>query len=110
MVDQVKDADFIAARELWTAARFRMCDAKSKEYTRGNADDRLCNFKRMGEETAAINDPTLRAWAIYFLKHIDALWEYLKTGKEGAEGIEGRIDDAQNYLDLLRGIIEERRS
>jgi len=87
-----------------------MCDAKSREYTRGNADDRLCNFKRMGEETKEITDPAQRAWAIYFLKHIDAIWEYLKSGKEGTEGIEGRIDDAQNYLDLLRGLIEEKKA
>ena len=102
------DPDFRVMRRLWTAARFEMCDAKAREYTRGNADDRLCNFKRMGEETGEISDPTLRAWAIYFLKHIDALWEYLKSGKEGTEGIMGRIDDAQNYLDLLRGLLEER--
>jgi hypothetical protein len=85
-----------------------MCDAKSIEYTRGNGEDRLCNFKRMGEETGEIADATLRSWAVYFLKHIDAIWEYLKSGKQGTEGIAGRIDDAQNYLDLLRGLIEER--
>lgn len=102
------DDHFRARREAWTGLRFLMCDAKSREYTRGNADDRLCNFKRMGEETGEITDPTLRAWAIYALKHLDAIWEYLKSGLEGTEGIEGRIDDFQNYLDLLRGLIEER--
>jgi len=105
----VKDWHFRGRRAAWTENRFSMCDAKSREYTRGNADDRLCNFKRMGEETAQIADPTFRAWAIYFLKHIDAVFEYLKSGKEGTEGIEGRIDDAQNYLDLLRGLIEEKK-
>lgn len=101
------DADFRAIREQSTRDRFAMCDAKSVEYTRNNLDDRLCNFKRMGEETAEIADPTMRAWAIYFLKHVDALWEFLKSGKQGTEGIESRIDDAQNYLDLLRGLIRE---
>lgn len=103
------DLDFQVRREIWTGERFAMCDAKSREYTRGNVDDRLCNFKRMAEETAEIADPTFRAWATYFLKHVDAVWEYLKSGKEGTEGIAGRIDDAQNYLDLLRGLVEEKK-
>lgn len=103
----MKDIDFRVMRQNSTIRRFEMADAKSIEYTRGNADDRLCNFKRMAEETEHIADPTYRSWANYFLKHIDAIWEYLKTRKQGTEGITSRIDDAHNYLDMLEGLVRE---
>lgn len=98
------DEKFCKLRDLATLQRFQMCDAKSVEYTRGNLDDRLCNFKRIA---VMLDLPTEKVWAVYFLKHVDAIVEYVKTGKQGTEGIAGRIDDAQNYLDLLRGLTEE---
>jgi len=98
---------FMRARKRWTASRFSMCDAKSREYTRGNLDDRLCNFKRIA---GMLDLPTEKVWAVYFLKHVDAIIEWIKTGREGTEGIEGRIDDGQNYLDLLCGLVEEKKA
>lgn len=96
--------NFIRYRATTTEARFNLCDAKSREYTRGNDDDRLCNFKRIAE-VLGLNP--LQTWAVYFGKHHDAVIEYIKTGREGTEGIYGRIDDMQNYLDLLRALVAE---
>lgn len=95
---------FMRYRAATTKARFDLCDAKSVEYTRGNLDDRLCNFKRIGE---LLEISSYHAWAVYFTKHYDAVIEFIKTGKVGTEGIFGRLDDMQNYLDLLRALVAE---
>ena len=96
--------NFICFRKATTQARFDLCDAKSREYTRGNLDDRLCNFKRIAEKLGLT---PLQTWAVYYGKHDDAVTEYIKTGTVGVEGIYGRIDDMQNYLDILRGLVAE---
>ena len=103
----MKDVDFVANRDNWTKARFEMCDAKSIEYTRGNLDDRLCNFSRIAETLGLTWE---QVWYVYFQKHVDAIIEWIKTGKKGTEGIGSRIYDAQNYLDLLLGHIEEKNN
>ena len=95
--------DFIANRGAWTVNRFEACDAKSIEYTRGNLDDRLCNFTRIADLLGLSWE---EVWAVYFTKHSDALIQWVKTGLQGTEGIQSRMDDMQNYLDLLRAHIE----
>ena len=50
---------------------------------------------------------------VYKLKHILSLCTYVKdlehdTLRALTEPVEGRIDDDQNYSDLLRGIIRSR--
>lgn len=79
---------------------------KGADYTR-HEEDRLSNFKR---SAAAIGLTPLQVWAVFFNKHIDAIMAYIKTGKTESEAIEGRIDDAQNYLHLLEAIITEEKS
>lgn len=106
MKGEMTNKDFVAFRDAATKVRFRMCDEKSVEYTRGNADDRLCNFTRIGGTLVL---PWEYVWSVYFLKHIDAIIEYVKTGKEGSEGIISRIHDAQNYLDLFLARIESMK-
>ena len=78
---------------------------KGKEYTHG--DDRLDNFKRLGEELGL--DPKKVLW-IYLRKHIDSICSFIKHNKTfSEEPIEGRIKDARVYLALLRGLIEDER-
>ena len=87
---------------------------KGQEYTQGNKD-RLANFKRMGADilpvladTALPEQAALVSWMVSFNKHYDGLKSFIKSGKEfSAEGIEGRIDDMQVYLDLCRGLVDE---
>lgn len=80
---------------------------KGAEYTRGDLDP-LSNFKRVA---AGLDSTPLAVWWVYFHKHIDALASFIKTGREASdEGIEGRIDDLQVYLDLVRGLIHEHKA
>lgn len=80
---------------------------KGQDYTVGkNQTDRLFNF-RVGAEAAGI-DPT-QVWYVYFWKHLTAIQRFVKEGKVDSEGIEGRVNDAINYLLLFRKIIAERK-
>lgn len=77
---------------------------KGQEYTRGD-DDVLINFKRVA---AGSGMTPLQVWFVYFHKHVDAMANFVRTGTEASdEGIEGRIDDMQVYLDLARGLVKE---
>lgn len=76
---------------------------KGDDYTQHEID-RLSNFKR---NAIASGLTTKQVWTVYFLKHIDAIMSYVKTGVEGSEPITGRLDDAINYLYLLEALIVE---
>lgn len=78
---------------------------KGKEYRCGD-EDVLANFKRLAQK---MDIPIEKVWAIYFTKHIDSIINFVKSGKTFSdEGIQGRIDDARNYLMLGRAIFEEK--
>lgn len=82
---------------------------KGKEYTVGS-DDVLANFKTIAKELEGVAVTPLVVLYIYWAKHKDAFLSYVRNGKEfSSEGIEGRIDDLQIYLDLARACIEEQK-
>jgi hypothetical protein len=91
-----------------------LAEQKGKEYTQGNPD-RLANFRGAANAIDAqlkddlVDEQRMFAvWQIFFGKHYDAVKSFFKHGREfSSEGIEGRIDDMQVYLDLLRGIVAE---
>jgi len=97
-------SDFLDMRNQSTIARFSMADSKSVAYTKGS-DDRLANFRSNADKNGLSE---FKVWNIYAGKHYDAIQAYLQAGIEGPEGIEGNIDDYQNYLDLLRSMIRDR--
>ena len=89
-------------------------ETKGAEYTQGNKD-RLANFRRAGMDVLPLlregtlpEQANLVAWLMLFNKHFDALKSFIQHGKEfSSEGIEGRLDDLQVYLDLCRGLVHE---
>ncbi len=91
-----------------------LAEQKGKEYTQGNPD-RLANFRGAADaidaqlkESLVDEQRMFAVWLIFFGKHFDAVKSFFKHGREfSSEGIEGRIDDMQVYLDLLRGIVAE---
>lgn len=92
--------DFTERRKVWTDARFFLSDSKAKDYAR--PEDRLDNFKRIAYLSG--QDPR-QVWLVYFMKHILAIANYVRNGQAESEPILGRVDDAQNYLDLFRAFI-----
>ena len=87
------------------AAAQRIEDSKRPGYTRGDADV-LKNFK----DTAARCGLTPeQAWAVFFLKHIDAITTFMtKPDLPVSEAPEGRFCDALNYLKLGWALLKER--
>ncbi len=102
----MKDIDFKDLRNLLTLKRFKLCDKKALDYA--GKEDRLINFKRLG---AALKLRPEQILAVYATKHYDAILSYVRCGSfdNRSEPIQSRIDDLQNYLDLLNAIIDEEK-
>jgi hypothetical protein len=77
---------------------------KGKEYIPDPDKDALGNFKESG---ADVGVSPMAVLLIFLNKHMRSIKAYVRTGKDGAEPIGGRITDAINYLILLRGLVED---
>lgn len=94
------------ADELMTLAR-SIETSKRPGYTVGSVDV-LANFKRVAERAGISVE---QAWAVYFLKHIDAIMTIMtKPDLPVSEEPPGRFADAVNYLRLGYAILKERQS
>jgi hypothetical protein len=93
------------AEDLMTLAR-SIETAKRPGYTVGSVDV-LANFKRVSERAGITVE---QAWAVYFLKHIDAIVSIMtKPDLPVSEEPPGRFADAINYLKLGFAILRERQ-
>lgn len=80
--------------------------SKRPGYTGGSIDV-LANFKGVA---ARAGITTEQAWAVYFLKHIDAIVSIMtKPELAVSEAPPGRFADAVNYLKLGYAILQERQ-
>lgn len=80
--------------------------AKRPGYTRGDVDV-LHNFKSVAERLHVTPE---QAWAVYFLKHIDAILSVMtQPDLPVAEAPLGRFSDAINYLRLGWALLNERQ-
>jgi len=102
----MKRDKFLQLSEKMTTMRTKLLKEKGEAYS-GN-DDAFENFKRNGERHGLSK---YQIWSVYFGKHIDAITNAIKADPERpvdkSEGLVGRIEDAQNYLDLLLGMLTE---
>lgn len=96
---------FQALREGAAARRDAVMKPKGVDYQTGDGD-RLGNFKAVG---LRLGLTPLEVWAVYFSKHLDAVFSYIRNGKVESEPITGRLDDCVNYLELLEGLIEDQK-
>lgn len=77
-------------------------NSKGREYA--TDADGLANFNNRAEQMGIT---PLQVWGIFYGKHSDAIFSYLKRGEVLSEPIEGRIDDAILYLVLLKALVRE---
>jgi len=92
-----KEYEFM--RDQFLTETLKLSDAKRIEYTEGNHKSNvLWNFENIGN---TLGLTPMKVLAVYLQKHISSLFNYLRTEKEYAESIEGRIMDIINYLLLL---------
>jgi len=79
-----------------------MSDRKGKEYA--NSEDRLANFKRLAVQ---LDLTPAHVLIVYAVKHMDSILRFIRVRgrEETTESIETRIDDVQNFLDLLASML-----
>jgi hypothetical protein len=65
--------------------------------------DRLANFKRVGKQMGV---SAMTCWLCYFLKHVDSVATFIRTGHE-SEGFESRALDLANYAILGAALLKE---
>lgn len=85
-----------------------LLNTKGKDYSGNN--DRFLNFKHNGTR---LGMEKYQIWAVYFAKHIDAIFNAIKDNpyepKTNSEAIETRVQDAICYLALFYGMMLEDR-
>ncbi len=87
------------------AGCMEMLRAKNADYSQGEQrGDRTAAFKRIARDTEVTPE---KVWYVFFSKHIGAIVSYIKRGQVESEPIDGRIDDAINYLVLLGDLISQ---
>lgn len=92
-------------RTKWAECEQAMA-GKGLEYSRGE-EDANSNFKRVAE---ALNMRPVQVALVYFLKHVDSITNWVKTGNTpSGEPIEGRITDGINYLLIIGSLIQEEK-
>jgi len=104
-----QDAPPPMSEELFMAIRQQLNKRCEEVLVRKGADyshsketgDKLGNFRRIAK---SLGLPARTVWCIYFLKHVDALIRWVKTGAVESEPMDGRFIDLRNYVDLGYGI------
>ena len=111
----MKFKDFEALTAKMIEEETKIGKDKGIEYTQGGqVDDRLSNFKKIGDEVKCVHcgkpvGPLVVLW-VYMKKHLDSVLSYINRGKTFSdEPIEGRIKDVRVYCSLLRGLIQDER-
>lgn len=84
---------------------YAVWSVKGAEYRNGG--DRLANFNGVA---ARVGVTPLQVWAAHVDKHYAAVMEYIRTGREGAEGIESRLVDLGNYARLGRLLVQAAKA
>lgn len=102
----MEEKEFLEIQNRMEDNEHAIMGTKGVEYTQGDLKtDRLANFYRIAKE---LGQSPMVVCYIYLKKHLDSIACYVKNGKEFTEEkIEGRINDARNYLILLNAIIQE---
>lgn len=102
----MEEKEFLELQNRMETNEHNIMGTKGIEYTQGDLKtDRLANFYRIAKELG--QSPMLVCY-IYLKKHLDSITCFVKNGREYTdEKIEGRINDARNYLILLNAIIQE---
>lgn len=83
--------------------RYDLIVAKGNDYSAGSKDA-LIEFKIAAEEAGV--EP-VQSCHILLTKQLRAIARYVREGRIDTEGIESRLDDARNYLDILEALIVE---
>mgnify|MGYP003126870883 FL=1 len=100
----MNNKEFLEYREKFVAEALDISDSKSIEYTISN-EDKHYNFKHVASRLGITSQ---QAMMVYVLKHIDAICNDAKTGKQQSdETVRSRCQDIMNYAILYASLHEE---
>jgi len=101
----VNNAEFMKIIAALTEGRMRWGEKKGEEYANCE-EDRFNNFRSIGSRLGISPYTTL---LIYLNKHVDSVNHFVRSGMSTSsnESILSRIQDIQNYLDLMIGMLVE---
>lgn len=80
------------------------------EIVRKNADysaDSVNPFEAFDEVARVLGMTREEVWAVYYLKHVQALTRYIKTGMLSSEDIQSRLTDLAAYPAILSVMLDE---
>ena len=64
-------------------------------------------FAAFDEAAAVLGLTREQVWAVYYMKHVQAVMRYIKTGGLMSESIMDRLTDLTAYPMLLAGMVSE---
>lgn len=83
----------------------KLREAGQKEYAHDD-QNAFANFERVGSDLGLSREKVL--W-VYLRKHLDGIVAHINGHVSQREPVDGRIDDAIVYLELLRGMVIDNR-
>jgi len=97
----MKYKEFTEYRDKFVAEALDISDSKSIEYTISN-EDKHYNFKHVADRLGITPQ---QAMMVYVLKHVDAICNDAKTGKQQSdETVRSRCQDIMNYAILYASL------
>jgi len=104
----MEQAKLIELTQYANAKRLKILLTRNHDYASGDA---LSNFQRVAElcQLLKVDVGKPEGVAMFFIVHkLDRVQNLIANGKVArSERLEDSIDDAQNYLDLLRAILKD---
>ena len=97
--------EFNNGRDRFIARMVEILDLNGAD--RSNSYDRLAEFKRMG---VLLGTTPIRIWAVYAMKHMDAIISYAGKGVVENEEIINRFLDLANYAVLGAALVQEAQT
>ena len=99
--------EFNEYRDKFLEEALDISDSKSIEYTISN-EDKHYNFKHVAERLGITPQ---QAMMVYVLKHVDAICNDAKTGKQVSdETVRSRCQDIMNYAILYASLHHEQKT
>ena len=99
--------EFTEYRDKFVAEALDISDSKSIEYTISNTDKHY-NFKHVADRLGITPQ---QAMMVYVLKHVDAICNDAKTGKQVSdETVRSRCQDIMNYAILYASLHHEQKT
>lgn len=87
-------------------ATANMVRDKNDDYA-GDSDNAFEAFDQAAEVLGLTRE---QVWAVFYMKHVQAVMRWINTGELSSEGIRERLIDLAAYPAILAASVEEKKS